>query len=77
MESPLMVHGICKNHSIYSGKNGTAVVTADTTVCLRGRLKERNLVTDPSSIMGNGHSNVFLGSRFVHVISHALAFDYF
>ncbi|CAK9160993.1 unnamed protein product [Ilex paraguariensis] len=33
-KTPLMVHGIYKNHSIYVGNNGAATVTVDTTVCL-------------------------------------------
>ncbi|GFY83248.1 Per1-like family protein [Actinidia rufa] len=41
MESPLMVRGICKNHSISIGNYGTAAATADTTVCLLERKRER------------------------------------
>ncbi|GFZ15276.1 Per1-like family protein [Actinidia rufa] len=63
MEFPLMVHGISKSHFISVGNNGTATMTVNTTVCLLGRKKERNLVTNLSSIMGNGHSGVFMESR--------------
>ena len=65
MEFPLMVHGISKSHCISVGNNGTATMTVNTTVCLLGRKKERNMVTNLSSIMGNGHSGVFMESRFL------------
>ncbi|GFY83348.1 Per1-like family protein [Actinidia rufa] len=41
MESPLMVPGICKNHSISVGNYGTAAATADISVCLLGRKREK------------------------------------
>ncbi|KAJ6410748.1 hypothetical protein OIU84_007495 [Salix udensis] len=54
MGSQRVGHGIYKSHCICSGNNGIVVVTVDTTACLPGRKKERNLVASLSSIMGNG-----------------------
>lgn len=63
-EIPLMVHGTCRNHYIWDGNSGTALVIVDTTVCLSERNKGRSLVLSLSNITGNGHSVVFMGSRF-------------
>lgn len=64
MVNLLMDRGICKSHCICAGNSGTVAVTVDTNACLTGRKKERNLVINLSSIMENGHSGVFMASRF-------------
>ena len=64
MGNLLMDRGICKSRCTCAGSNGIAKVIADTIACLRGRKKEKNLVINQSSIMGNGRFNVFMESRF-------------
>lgn len=64
MGSLWMVHGICRNLSIYAGNSGTAKLTADTTVCLLGRKKEQILVISLSNTMGNGHLGESMAFRF-------------
>lgn len=65
MVTSLMVHGICRSHCMWGGKDGTVNLTADTTVCLPGSKKERNLVLSLPSITGNGHSVEFMEFRFL------------
>ena len=61
----LMVHGICKNLFICGGNNGIVRVIAVTIVCLTERKKEKHLAIGLSSIMVNGPSNAYMGSRYV------------
>ena len=65
MEYLLIVHGTCKNHFTYNGKNGTVKVTVGTTACLIERKKESYLILALSNIMVNGPSGVSMGCRFV------------
>ena len=66
---PLMVHGIYRNHFIWDGNNGTALVTVVTTACLPERKNGRKLVLSLSSIMENGLFSVPTESRFFRLLS--------
>lgn len=65
MVTTLMIHAICRSHFTKGGKDGTAKLTVDTTVCFPEKKRERNLAISLSSIMGNGHSDVFMEFRFL------------
>lgn len=63
MEIPSIAHGTWRSHFTCSGSNGTAAVTAGTTVCSLGKKKDRNLDTSLTSITESGHSSAFMVSR--------------
>lgn len=67
------VHGMSTSHSTHNGNNGTAKVTANTTVWFKEKRKEKPMVLCLLNIMENGHSNVSIFFRYFLIKAQSIS----